>query len=87
MAGSGTVQTPLPLVKVYGPNQLHGSSYDTITVLYTEIEINMMSMVMTPDCFVCYSQLTNTVPLYRITLNTSVAIRNGPILYTRKRKY
>ena len=44
----------------------------------------MMSMVMTPDCFVCYSQLTNTVPLYRITLNTSVAIRNGPKLYTRK---
>ena len=61
---------------------LHGSSYDTITVLYTEIEKNVMTMVMTPGCFVSHSQLTNTVPWN--TLNTSVPIRNGPILYTRK---
>ena len=40
---------------------LHGSSYDTITVLYTEIEINVMTMVMTSGCFVSHSQLTNTM--------------------------
>ena len=66
---------------------LHGSSYDTITVtvtvLYIEIEINVMTIVMTPGCLVCHSQLTNTVPWCRSTLNTSVPIRNGPILYTR----